>query len=280
MKETMLYANILSRHMQNILLKIEHIKKTFTPPLSYRDMLKFNFKSNRCITALDDVSFNVEKGRIIAILGPNGAGKTTLLKIISTLILPDKGQVTVLGRYIVGKDDEKIKTLIGLVYSQERNFYWRLTGKQNLEFFASLYGFNKEKTTSVLKNLFKLFEIDYANRRFDSYSAGMKQKFSLMRAMLHNPEILLLDEPTKSLDYATARHIKNFIKEKLVKAQNKTVLLTTHHMDEAAEFCDYFIILDKGIIRAAGSLLELRQRVNNTSASIGDIFLKICSQNQ
>ena len=266
--------------MQNTILRVEHIKKTFTPPLSCRDMLRFNFQATRCITALDDVSFNVEKGLVIAILGPNGAGKTTLLKIISTLILPDKGRVIVLDRYVVGKDDEKIKALIGLVYAQERNFYWRLTGKQNLEFFASLYGFNKAKTTSVLKNLFELFEIDYAHRRFDSYSAGMKQKFSLIRAMLHNPEILLLDDPTKSLDYTTARHFRDFIKEKLVKDQKKTVLLTTHHMDEAAEFCDYFIILDKGIIRAVGTLSELRQRVNDTSASIGDIFLKICPQNR
>lgn len=268
------------RLMQNIILRVEHIKKTFTPPLSYRDMLRFNLQATRCITALDDVSFNVEKGRVIAVLGPNGAGKTTLLKIISTLVLPDHGQVIVDGRYVVGKDDEKIKALIGLVYTQERNFYWRLTGKQNLEFFASLYGFNKNKTTSVLKNLFELFEVDYAHRRFDSYSTGMKQKFSLIRAMLHDPEILLLDEPTKSLDYATARHFRGFIKEKLVKAQKKTVLLTTHHMDEAAEFCDHFIILDKGIIRAAGSLSELRRRINNDSASIGDIFLKICSQNR
>ena len=167
-----------------------------------------NFKKNIPVQALKDISLEFYQGKITGILGPNGAGKTTLLKCISTLILPDNGEIFVSG-YNVQTHDNEIKSMIGFVSAEERSFYWRLTGLQNLQFYACLYGLDKEKTSARIEYLFKFFRIDYENKRFDSYSTGMKRKFSLMRALLHDPQILLLDEPTKSLDYSTALELKN-----------------------------------------------------------------------
>lgn len=254
------------------ILEVEKLTKDFIPPLSFTKLVKLDFRHRRPTRALEDVSFSLKKGQILGVLGPNGAGKTTLLKIIATLILPDKGSVTVNG-YRLGIDDDKIKSFIGLVSSQERSFYWRLSGRQNLEFFASMY--DLKNTKDKIEELFKLFEIDYQDNRFDSYSTGMKQKFALIRGLLNDPELLLLDEPTKSLDYVTALNLRDFIKEDLVRKRGKTVIFTTHHMDEALDFCDLFMILHKGRVYALGTLEELRKKINNSAASLGEIFVKL-----
>ena len=254
------------------ILEVEKLTKDFIPPLSFTKLIKLDFKHRRPTRALEEVSFSLKKGQILGVLGPNGAGKTTLLKIIATLIFPDKGSVIVNGCRL-GIDDDKIKSFIGLVSSQERSFYWRLTGRQNLEFFASMYGLKNPK--EKIDELFELFEIDYQDNRFDSYSTGMKQKFALVRGLLNDPGLLLLDEPTKSLDYTTALNLRNFIKEGLVRKRGKTVIFTTHHMDEALDFCDLFMILHKGKLFALGPLDELRKKVNNPAASLGEIFVKL-----
>ena len=256
-------------------LEVEKLTKDFIPPLSFSKLIKLNFQHRRSIRALEEVSFSLKKGQILGVLGPNGAGKTTLLKIIATLILLDKGSVAVNG-WRLGIDDDKIKSLIGLVSSQERSFYWRLSGRQNLEFFSSMYGLkNAEEKIDELLNL---FAIDYQDNRFDSYSTGMKQKFALIRGLLNDPELLLLDEPTKSLDYTTALNLRNFIKENLVRKRGKTVIFTTHHMDEALDFCDLFMILHKGKLFALGTLEELRRKVGNLAASLGEIFVKLTQE--
>jgi len=256
------------------ILEISGLSKDFIPPLSLKKLLKFDFNQPNPVCALKDVSFALEKGRILGVLGLNGAGKTTLLKIISGLILPDQGSVSV-NSWHPGVDDEKIKTFIGLTLSSERSFYWRLTGKQNLEFFAALYGLTPQQTRVKIKELFDYFEVDYQDKRFDSYSAGMQQKFALMRPLLHDPALLLLDEPAKSIDYKTALHIRTLIKEKLVKGRGKTVVFTTHNMDEAADFGDRFLILHKGRTLSYGTLEQLQKKINNPGASLGDIFLNL-----
>lgn len=258
--------------MRNI-LEVENLTKDFTPPLSFAKLLKLDFTDRTPLRALNNISFSLKEGRILGILGPNGAGKTTLLKIIATLILPDKGKVTINGCRL-GIDDDKIKSYIGMVYSEERSFYWRLTGRQNLEFFAALH--NLKNTRDKIDKLLGLFKINYADKRFDSYSTGMKQKLSLIRGLLHEPQIILMDEPTRSLDYTTSLELRDFIKDILVKQQGKTVISTTHNMEEAAYFCDSFIILNKGELYGAGTLGELREKINNPAANIGEIFVKLC----
>jgi ABC-2 type transport system ATP-binding protein len=256
------------------MLEVNSITKDFLSPLSFRSLVTLNFKNRCAIRALDDVSFNLSKGSILAVLGQNGAGKTTLLKIISTLILPEKGSVKLNGLNL-GCDDQRLKACIGLLGACERSFYWRLTGKQNLEFFASLYGLSGEPAQRRIKELCRLFAVDYQDQRFDSYSSGMQQKFGLMRALLHDAQLLLLDEPTRSLDYSSAREFRELIKETLVKKQNKTVIFTTHHMDEALDFAERFMILHKGKILALGSLEELKEKVKNPASTLGEIFERI-----
>ena len=257
-------------------IEIERLSKDFIPALSFRKLLRLGFKHRKPVRALEEISFSLKQGEILGILGPNGAGKTTLLKIISTLILPDKGAVTVKG-FRVGRDDEEIKSLIGLVSSGERSFYWRLSGRQNLEFFAAMYGLNKKESNVRVQKLLSVFHIEYPDldKRFDSYSTGMKQKFALIRTMLNNPELVLFDEPTKSLDYKTASDFRNFIKEDLLRRQGKTVIFTTHHMDEALDFGERFMILHKGRLFALGTLNELRGMINDPKATLGEIFLKL-----
>jgi ABC-2 type transport system ATP-binding protein len=255
------------------MMKVSNITKDFVPAYSLKKLLSFHPDSRSVVRALDAVTFTLPKGSILGILGPNGAGKTTLLKIISTLISPDSGTITLNG-FTLGANDENIRASVGLVASSERSFYWRLTGRQNLEFFATMYGLYGKQAAARIETLFTLFKIDYQEKRFDSYSTGMQQKFGLMRAMLHDPDLLLLDEPTKSLDYTAALDLRRFVKERLVKERQKTVIFTTHHMEEALDFADLFMILHKGKVFAFGTLDELRARAGDPSASLGEIFVR------
>lgn len=251
------------------------ISKSFFPPFSFKKILQLDLKRKNPVNALTDVSFSLEKGKILCILGENGAGKTTLLKIIATIILPDSGTLSVNGQ----NDEEKIKRYIGLVTAEERSFYWRLSGRKNLEFFSALYGFSKKETNARIAELLRLFEIDYADRMLYSYSVGMKKRFSLIRGLIHNPGLLLLDEPTKSLDYTTAFNLRNFVKEKLVKEQKKSLIFTTHQMDEAEDFADLFMVLRKGRISALGTKEEMRKLINAPCARMSEIFLKLTENN-
>jgi len=259
------------------MLKVNNITKDFISPFSLRQLATLDLKRRPCTRALNDVSFTLPHGSILAVLGPNGAGKTTLLKVLSTLILPEKGSVEINGLRL-GKDDEQIKACIGLVASCERSFYWRLSGRQNLEFFSAMYGLYGKHAQERIKELIRLFKIDYLDKRFDSYSTGMQQKCGLMRALLHDPALLLLDEPTKSLDYSTAHDFRSFIKEFLVKKQRKTVIFTTHHMEEAMDFADFFMILYQGKVLAFGSLEELRAKTAKPAASLEEIFVQLTSR--
>ena len=258
--------------MSPVILEVEKLTKIFYPALSFTDLAKFNFGRKKPVTALNNISFSLNKGKILGILGPNGAGKTTLLKIISSLIVPDKGEIT-LGQYTAGKNDNEIKSIIGLASCEERSFYWRLTGNQNLQFFAALYGLNKKQTESRIQELLDIFSIGYQDKRFYSYSTGMKRKFALMRALLHNPEILLLDEPTKSLDYNSACELRKLIKT--IANEGKTIIIATHNMNEAQELCDLFMILKKGNIYGLGPLKELSKKTGSQSLGLTDIYLKL-----
>lgn len=254
----------------NTVLEIENLTKIFKPQISLSDIAKLDLKPKPPVVALENISFCLGQGKILGILGPNGAGKTTLLKLISTLILPDKGHINV-GGYLVGKDDEKIKSHIGLVTPDERSFYWRLTGAQNLDFFAALYGLEEKEFTSRLKKFYKIFNMDYEHKRFDSYSTGMKRKFALIRALIHEPVLLLLDEPTKSLDYQSALELRDIIKN--TSKENKTIILATHNINEIENFCDLFLILHQGKIYGYGTLNELKEETK--SKNLTDIYLKL-----
>ena len=213
------------------------------------------------INALNGISFKIKKGELFGILGPNGAGKTTLIKILCTLILPTTGTAIINGFDIV-KEEEFAKSSIGLVTGDERSFYWRLTGMQNLKFFASLLNFSSSDAEKKIDEVLDFVDMkDKADDRFNSYSTGMKQKMAIARGLLNNPDILFMDEPTRSLDPTTSQNLRDFVKDRLVIDQKKTVILSTHHLMEAEQMCDRVAMINKGKIRACGTLEELRKLI-------------------
>jgi len=207
--------------------------------------------------ALEDVSLSLQKGEVLGLVGPNGAGKTTLLKILATLILPDQGEAKVNG-YNILSQPEAVKKSIGLANGEERSFYWRLTGQQNLEFFGAFYNLSLTDIHSRIRELINLLPVDILNKRVGEYSAGMRQRLNIARALLHNPAVLLMDEPTKSLDPASGAELRRFIRDELSRGQGKTILLATHNINEMEEVCDRVVVLDKGKLVAQGLPSEVK----------------------
>ena len=232
--------------MENHSIITKGIKKIYKKEKG--PLFPFRKKNSEVIVALDNVNLSVEKGELFGLLGPNGAGKTTLVKILSTLIIPDEGTASVNG-YDILKNPDKVRASIGVVSSGERSLYWKLTAKENLEYFARLYKVPEEVSRKRIKELLSMMELeDRANELVEKYSSGMKQKLAIARAILHDPEILLLDEPTLGLDPGFSRSIRTFIKEDLNKKQGKTILLTTHYMEEADQLCNRIAFINKGKI--------------------------------
>jgi ABC-2 type transport system ATP-binding protein len=215
-------------------------------------------RPSRMVTVVDIVNLTVERGELFGLLGPNGAGKTTLIKLLCTLIIPTSGTARVNGHDL--QQEEDIKASVGLVSGDERSFYWRLSGRRNLEFFASLHGLPARQRHRRVEEVLDLMELrEVADETFQTYSTGMRQRLSLARGLLNNPEILFLDEPTKSLDPIATRHLHDFIKDRLVGERGVTVFLTTHRLEEAELLCQRIAIMDKGRIRACGTISELRK---------------------
>ena len=203
----------------------------------------------------------MEKGELFGILGPNGAGKTTLAKILSTLILPDSGTALING-FDIYRHQKEIKKFIGYTTSEERSFYWRLTGRQNLSFFATLYNLSNNEARERIKYLIDLLALEEeVDKPFMSYSTGFKQRLSIARSLLCDPQILLMDEPTRSLDPLSKLRLQKFVKQELAGEQKKTVLLATHDLSEAEYLCDRLAILSQGKIVTIGKIGEIKERL-------------------
>ncbi|MEO0075097.1 MAG: ABC transporter ATP-binding protein [candidate division WOR-3 bacterium] len=200
------------------------------------------------IYAVNHASFTIRDGELFGLLGPNGAGKTTLVRCIATLLIPDAGSIKIMGKDIF-KHSLTCRQQIGLLTSGERTLYWKLSARENLKFFAALYGLDNKQRDKRIDYLIELLDLkDVQNERVEKYSSGMKQKISLARALIHDPKVLLLDEPTLGLDPQFARFLRDFIKNTLNKKQQKTILLTTHYMDEADELCERIAFISRGQI--------------------------------
>lgn len=242
-------------------IKTVELSKYFYPKTSLRRELRryLTRSTDGRITAVDGVSLEVKQGELFGLLGPNGAGKTTLVKILCTLILPNSGAATVNGYDL--SEEEKVKASIGLVGSEERSFYWRLSGRQNLRFFSTLHGFSPSQASERIERLTRLLDMtDFIDRRFDSYSSGMKQRLGIARGLLHEPPILFLDEPTKSLDPTSAARLRETVHD-LVHQEGYTVVLVTHQLPEAEQLCDRMAIMHQGRIQVVDDIGGLRRMV-------------------
>jgi len=247
------------------------LTKTFAAPRGLADLLRRR-PSAGGVTPVDGVDLAVEKGEVFGILGPNGAGKTTLIKILCTLILPTAGRAKVNG-FDLERESGRVRESIGLVTTDERSFYWRLTGRENLEFFASLHNFYSDKARDMVDDLLGVVDLkDAADVRFLNYSAGMKQRMAIARGLLNDPAVLFMDEPTRSLDPGAAQGLRDFIKEEIVRERGKTIFVSTHNLEEAEELCDRVAIFDDGKIKVIGSPNELKAALGEGS-KLSDVFL-------
>ena len=221
------------------------------------------------IEALKSVNLRIKEGEIFGILGPNGAGKTTLIKILCTLIIHDEGEVYVNGFDPKRESGEVLKNLQA-VLPESRGFNWRLSGRQNLEFYALLYGLGDAEAKERISYLLDFTNLtDRADDGYQRYSTGMQRKLLLCRALLRNTPIIVFDEPTAGLDPASADEFRKMVIERLVRKEGKTILLSTHNLQEAQELCDRLAILERGNVIALDTPDNVRHLV------IEDRFLRI-----
>jgi len=231
--------------------------KRFPREKGYKALFRGLLGHQEQVTAVAGVDLEVREGELFGLLGPNGAGKTTLMKLLCTLILPTSGKASVFGHDVV-REEQTVKEMVGLVSAEERSFFWRLTGRENLEFFGALYHLPKAKLRDNIDELLDMVGLmDQADMRFQHYSTGMRQKLAIARGLLGQPRLLLVDEPTRSLDPLSARAVRRFLREKVVNA-GRTMVLATHHLGEAEELCDRLAIMSKGRALACGTIPELR----------------------
>ena len=238
-------------------ISIRNLSKTY--PVPFRRLRQFFRRPVKDpVQALRDVSFDVETGEIFGLIGRNGAGKTTLSKIVATLVQPTTGSVAVRGHDSVD-NDELVRQNIGLATAEERSFYWRLTAEQNLLFFARLHGLPDRIAKQRIRDLFGKLELEeLAKRRFGELSTGNKQRLAVARAMLANPPVLLLDEPTRSLDPLAAQKLREMIRSLAAQDPPVTILLTSHNLAEVETLCGRVAIISRGRIRALDTPKNLR----------------------
>jgi ABC-2 type transport system ATP-binding protein len=218
------------------------------------------FKSTTTeIPALKNVSLEIAPGEIFGLLGPNGAGKTTLIKILTTLLLPTNGRAWING-FELTREDDAIRASVGCMLMGERGLYWKLTGRENLEFFAALYHLSpperRRRAAAIIEHL-DLGEI--ADRAVESYSSGQKMKLAFAKALINDAPLLILDEPTNTLDLPSARELRATVRA--LNRQGKTIIYTTHIMAEAETLCDRVAIIDRGEVIAQGSVPDLKHSI-------------------
>lgn len=248
-----------SKQAMDCVIEIKELTKIFHPSLFFR---------RKKTIALNNINLQVKEGELFVLIGQNGAGKTTLLKILCNLILPTSGKVFIEGKDILSVSLSYRKD-IGFVSGEERSFYWRLTGKQNLEFFGRLYGLSKKEIYQGVSEFIEVLELkEEIDKQFRHFSTGAKQKLALLRALLPNPKIIFMDEPTRSLDPLAQNKIRDFIKNRLVKEEKKTLFITTHNLKEAEFLADRIAIIEKGEIKVCGTLEELHRKFGSKDMNV------------
>ena len=240
-------------------IEVVSLSETYLESRGLREMLRG--ARPRQFRALDNLTLSVNHGEIFGLVGPNGAGKTTLIKILSTLLIPSQGTARIDGLDVV-KDAAAVRRIVGLVSSNERSFFWRLNGRQNLRFFARLYDVAPNRTAAWIDELLELLGLaEFGNVRFDAYSTGMRQRLAFARALLSRPKVLFMDEPTKGLDPSAASALIQMIQERIMTIWQPTIVITSHQLHELERLCHRFGILSRGRFLRCGTLAELQSSV-------------------
>ena len=236
-------------------IEVSHLRRIFT---SHIGVIK---RSTKQVIAVDDVSFEIQEGELFGLLGPNGAGKTTTVKMLTTLLIPTAGTASVKGFDVVNQADE-VRKRIGFIFGGERGLYWRLSGIDNLRYFASLYSIAPDVTKTRIPYLLDMVGLNgRGDEKVQGYSRGMKQRLHVARTLLHDPDVLFLDEPTLGLDPVGAREFRQVILN--LQSEKKTILLTTHYMFEADALCDRIAVIDHGRIIALDTPGGLKAHVRD-----------------
>lgn len=231
---------------------------------------EFYDKKRGKIEAVNGVDFHCRRGQIFGLLGPNGAGKTTTLRILATMMKPTEGEVLVNGYHVV-KEAHKVRQSIGFL-SGETGLYDRFTPRETILFFGRINGLSEKLISTRMGDIFKILDMgSFKDVRVDKLSTGMKQKLSIARAIIHDPPVLIFDEPTVGLDVITARVVVNYIKE--FRKQGKCIIFSTHQMQEAEKLCDEIAIIHKGKILSEGTLADLQAKFQEVD--LEDIFFKL-----
>ena len=222
-------------------------------------------------TVVNNLTFSVKPGEIVGLLGENGAGKTTTLRMISTMLRITSGTITV-NDIDVKEKPAVVRKNIGILFGGDVGLYDRLTGRENIRYFANLYGMNKEEADRRVDELAESFGMkDYIDKPVGKYSRGMKQKISIARSIVHNPSVMLFDEPSTGLDVSAAKIVQDFILQ--CKKEGKTILFSSHSIKEVEKLCDRVVIINKGNLLENCTLPELKEKHNDSD--VEEIFLKI-----
>ncbi|MFH0713776.1 MAG: ABC transporter ATP-binding protein [Candidatus Micrarchaeota archaeon] len=210
--------------------------------------------------AVKEISFNVEKGEIFGVLGPNGAGKSTTLNMLATLIEPTSGTAVING-FDLKKDTRKVQEIIGLCTASTK-FFWDFNAREILNYYAMLYDIDSGTRKRRIDALIERFEItDFQNKRFTELSTGMKQKIALAKSLINKPKLWFLDEPTNGLDLEVSKAVRKVIRD-IVKEEDTTVLLTSHHLTEVEELCKRIVLINKGEMVVVGSIKQVKEGLN------------------
>ncbi|TQV86593.1 ABC transporter ATP-binding protein [Aliikangiella coralliicola] len=225
--------------------------------------------------AVVDVSFSCESGEVLGLLGPNGAGKTTSLRMLSTALQPTSGQIVINGDDVVA-DPLAMRKRIGFL-SGTTSLYHRLTVRENVQYFGRLHGMNEDLLETEIKKVFDLLDIhSFADKKADSLSTGMKQRANIARTVIHQPEVIVLDEPTTGLDVISAKTILDFIES--YKGSDVPVVFSTHHLHEVEKLCDRVVLINEGTTQFNGTLDDFR-RVSGTG-NLYDVFVKLVDEKE
>ncbi|HBZ82205.1 MULTISPECIES: ATP-binding cassette domain-containing protein [Brevibacillus] len=223
------------------------------------------------VTAVRDLTFRVEEGEVYGLLGENGAGKTTTMRMMATILTPTAGDIEISG-FSVREQPLEVRRRIGILFGGEVGLYSRLTARENIAYFGNLYGLTSSRVQERIDNLSRMLDMEaFIDRRVGAFSRGMKQKVAIARTLVHDPDVILLDEPTTGLDVTAATIFRRMVTR--LQEEGKTILFSSHNMGEISKLCKRIALMHKGKLRFSGDLAALRKQYGTDD--LDDIFMAV-----